>query len=238
MKTLVILPYYNRPKLLLNALVSLRDSSDQNWTLAFIDDASPTDEGLCSVDVILSEQVKKGMVHKYVVPVEEKEQLKWTTQPVYMNRAMREIASDLTLILCDDDALLVNYIENSVKWFTEHPNELYGFSNVRVYFPPKESPSEILPIRPFHTNHLQKVCPVNTVDASQVVWRSKVALERGCFFDEARQYDHDASMWEAMWRSGYGECPYMGFYGQYKGIHQFQLGRMKGITDHILREDI
>lgn len=237
MKTLVILPYYNRPKLLENALKSLRDSTNQDWVCAFIDDASPTTEGVDLVHSILGKALSEGRVKIYVVPSDLKESMKWTTQPIFMNRAMREIDSDLTMILCDDDALVSDYIDNCVSWFSMNPSTLYGFSNIRVYFPPSEAPCAELPIRAFFTNHLSPVCPVNTVDASQVVWRSKQALERKCFFDEARQYDHDASMWEAMWSANYGLCPFMGFYGQYKGIHQFQLSNMKGVTKHVLREE-
>lgn len=235
MKTLVILPYYNRPKMLTNALLSLKNSTNQNWICAFIDDASPSSEGEHLARSLLKEATEQGRVVFYIVPSEMKDAVQWTTQPIFMNRAMREIDSDLTMILCDDDALLPNYIDEAVAWFNNNPNALYAFSNVRVFFPDAgEEPNERLPIRAFLTNHLSSVNPVNTVDASQVVWRSKEALSRGCFFDEARQYDHDASMWEAMSRAGYGNCPFMGVYGQYKSIHSYQLGKMKGMTDHTL----
>lgn len=232
MKTLILLPYFNRPKLLLNALNSLKQSTNQDWLLAFIDDASPTPEGRQHVHEVLGYAVVQDRVFFYAVSKEMKEQCMWTTQPIHMNIAMRQIDSDLTVILCDDDALLPDYIENCVQWFSTNPQELYGFSNVRLFFPDAgETPNESLPIRAFHTNRLVATNPVNAIDASQIVWRSKIALERGCFFDEARQYDHDASMWEVMWAKGYGLCPFMGFYGQYKGIHQYQLGKMKGVTN-------
>ena len=236
---LILLPYFNRPKLLRNALLSVKNLDDPNWVLAFIDDASPTEEGLDVLKEILGDEILQGKVRIYRVSREEKVSLNWTTPPRYMNKAIRETESDLVMILCDDDALLPDYLTRCREYFyVTNPQAIYGYSSLIPFYPPEETPGPHLPIRDFWTNHEVDACPVNNIDASQVVWVRYVQLERGIWFAENRQFDHDAGLWEAMWHQGYGLCPFMGFFGQYKAFHPKQLTHLKGVTDFQISRDV
>jgi hypothetical protein len=236
---LILLPYFNRPKMVRTALESVKNQTDTNWKLAFIDDASPTLEGIYWLFEILEDEIQQGKVELYRVSKEEKTLLNWTTPPRYMNRAVRENDADLVMILCDDDALLPNYLENCREYFyNTNPQAVYGYSHCIPFFPPDEKVGTHLEKRPFHTNHEAPICPIDRIDASQIVWARDVQLARGVGFPENRQYDHDAGMWIEMWNHGFGECPYMGFDGQYKACHAKQLGAMKGVLDFNVSRDI
>lgn len=237
--SLILLPYFNRPKLLRNALLSVKTQTDRNWILAFIDDASPTLDGIKLLFQMFDDEIGQGKVHLYRVSREEKIQRNWTTQAVYLNRAIREIDADLCIILCDDDALLPDYVGNCREYFYHtHPEAVYGYSQCIIYYPPDELPGSHLPVRPFHTNFTVPMNPIDRIDSSQIVWARDVQIHRGVWFPENRQYDLDAGLWIEMINHGFGLCPYMGFYGEYKACHPKQLGAMKGVIDFDVSRDV
>jgi glycosyltransferase involved in cell wall biosynthesis len=206
----VILPYFDRPKMVQNALRSLEQSTYPHWELAFIDDGStkPLEYSLPfgtwyyqtgdSVDYKLANGSRHG---------------------AFMNRARQESDADLVVILCDDDALVPDYLENLNRWFNENPQYVWCYSHVRIFNPFTESPNESVGKREYFTNVTGMISPSCRVDSSQVAYRRITAVP----YRENQTSNLDATFFADMFNS-YGECPFTGFDSQYKGIFPDQLG--------------
>lgn len=213
---------------MVNALNSIKESTSDNWVLAFIDDASTTDEGWNLVDNILDGY--SNQIVKYKVSREEKEEKYWTTQARYLNKATREIEADICIQVCDDDAIFPTYIENLSKFF-EETDFVYGYSHIIPFNPLVETPNTSFFGRKHSLNfHITPIPPENQLDISQVAWKRVDALEKECIFPDYRNEDLDSRLFRHLFKN-FGVCPFMNCVGQYKALHPKQLGYHKRVYD-------
>lgn len=224
MKVLILLPYYNRPVMVRNALTSIARQTSHDWHLAFIDDGSRV-AGEPIVRDILSASMPQVTLYHTEAPVDPVAR-GHTVHGAYMNRAIREIPADVVIILCDDDALCDDYVENLSRWFAEHPDDWSCYSNVRI-FDPFAGPPWTAPAWPEphplnrHTGAIECSC---AVDASQVAWRRRVHfMWNDVWFIEVGSKNLDADFFVRLNRRT-GPTKPSGFVGQYKGWHHAQLG--------------
>jgi glycosyltransferase involved in cell wall biosynthesis len=216
LKILILLPYFNRPKLVRNALKSLQDQSYTNWELACLDDMSDSDKLLSTV--VEEFFPNDTRIHHYYVTKELKEKHNNITSGILLNKALDEIEHDLCIILCDDDALVPHYLRQLNVFFTNRPEVNYSYSKVIPFNPLTEEFNYQIPIRPYETNvNRGPIHPSNRVDASQVCWRKNNAR-----FTLNRFADLDKDMWDKLYEL-YGPCIETMFYGEYKGVHNKQL---------------
>lgn len=221
MKILIILPYYNRPTLVKNALRSIQESTYLDWELAFIDDGSVVDGSNIVSSLFTVDQLAKTRFYSTGDSQKQKEDRGGSNYGMYANRAMSESSAEIVIILCDDDALLPSYLENLNAWFINHPEENYCYSHVLEFNPTLED---------YHTvgkkgsglNKTDKIAPACQVDASQVAWRKSDDVlfpfpQTGCL---------DAEIFGKL-TSKYGLCSYSGFDGQYKAMFPQQLGNRR-----------
>jgi len=228
-KILILLLYYNRPKMVRNTLESIKNINYDNWELVFIDDGSE-EPGRPIVEEILADELQKI---SFITgdPVEKKIAQGGSRIGEFMNTAIKNSEAELAIILCDDDALLPDYLTELNRWFIGNPHKMYCYSHIILFDPFKEKPDkkffekdEILwqgCIQNRYRNRYNKTRPVNpsgSLDSSQVAWRLSCNKKDGIWFHSPQTCSIDAKFYEGLKRH-YGQAMFSGFIGQYKGHH-------------------
>lgn len=220
-KITILLPYYNRPNMVQYTLKSIQNQNYHNWELFFCDDNSEF-----SGEEILKDYFPnyKNVFYKNTkTPLEEKLKV-GSCFGKYFNEFILQSDSDICLFLCDDDALVEDYLSNLNNWYNKNSNKHYSYCHV-VPFNPFEikSFSEIN----FHTNwwlnRTGDINPFNAVDASQVTWKTSLMRNQGVRFRWPKTANLDAYLYGQLY-SICGLCSFNGIVGQYKAIHEDQLG--------------
>ena len=112
MKILILCSYYQRPKLVRNALSSILAANEhhQDWELAFGDDGSII-PGKPIVEEVLKDHLDKIRIVESGMNLEDK--LKHGLVLGRMaNEAISLSSADIAIILCDDDELHPEYLKN------------------------------------------------------------------------------------------------------------------------------
>jgi glycosyltransferase involved in cell wall biosynthesis len=229
MKILILLLYYKRPKIVLNALQSIKNSSYDNFELCFIDDSG--DESF--KETFLSYGIPKDKI-KYIPTmdsVEYKEEIGGNRIGKFMNECIKKSDSDISIMLCDDDALTKDYLLNLNIFFTGNQNINYAYSKLLFFEPENESYINArynysnldLPTDYNLNQYNTPIKPNAKLDASQVAWRIKCNVEGNVWFDEVRLMNHDEDFYKKMYYK-YGNCYPTNFIGQCKGVSKNQLG--------------
>jgi len=229
-KIQILLFYYERPNFILNALKSIQNEKYDNFEVHFIDDGSIKNPG----QEIVKEFFKNdtNILSKFIFyntndTKEQKLERGGSIFGYFANEAMKNTDSDISIMLCDDDALYPNYLQNLNNFYNKNKSINYAFSHVSIFDPFKEKFENF--IDNFNTSlnlHIILINPVCRVDASQVSWRTKKALEHETLFPFPKTYDLDASLYEKMFQK-FGPCNFTGFVGQYKAFHLDQLGNKR-----------
>ena len=220
---LILLPYYNRPTLVKNALNSLKTQAYKNWKLAFIDDGSEHPGRPIVESLFDSEDLERTTFYSTEDSREKKLEQGGSRYPQFLNKALTEIEADVAIFLCDDDALYEDYLENLNRYHTNNPNVVYCYGHVIPFNPQKEAMTPLLGKRPFPHNHTHDLMACNHVDASQVSWKIKPTREAGVMFNDIQTANLDASLYQQL-DLLFGPCQYNGFISQYKGWFPGQLG--------------
>jgi glycosyltransferase involved in cell wall biosynthesis len=244
MKILILLLYYDRPKMVENALKSIGSQNYDDWEVAFLDDGS-ANLGKPVVDRILAEYPTKIKFYNTNDSVKNKLLNGGSRIGMLMNQAIRESDAEITFMLCDDDALFPGYLTNLNKWFTNNPNKQYCYSDVILFDPFSETPTSEFKstmIQLYYTKVDRYKSPYNkgidiapisgllgVIDASQPAWRSSCNKKGSIWFPYPQTCNLDISFLTQMYQN-YGICSYSGFIGQYKAIHRGNLStkRAKG----------
>ena len=229
MKFLINLLYYNRPKLVRNALESIKRLEYDDWELSIIDDGSEH-----KIEPIVEEMLNdfdNKISLTYIEDTIEQKTLQGGSRiGKGLNEAILESDADIVINLCDDDALISDYLNLLKEWFESNPKELYCYSHVLIYNPETENPFDIIEKRDYFTNRIDDLNPANSVDCSQVAFRMGCFKEYGLRFPFPQTRDLDASLFKQAFEK-FGHCSYTGFNSQYKGIFDGQLGRRRGETE-------
>lgn len=221
---LIILAYYQRTEIVKFALQSIKEIEYANFDLFIIDDGSQTKPHIDEIaQQVLGERLY-GRTGFYIcsdTPEQKKEQ-GGSRHGQFVNEIILASNSDLVFLLCDDDAVIPDYLTNLDQWFRENPDKKYGYSHVRIFDPTKESPFGI-DKKAHWTNLDTPVHPVNRIDSSQVVFRTECFKKGGVRYPSPQTRNLDAALFQQLFDL-YGPCYPMGFDGQYKGWFAGQLG--------------
>lgn len=227
LKFLILLTYYNRPELVKNALESIKRLKYENWELAIVDDGS---------DALIEDNfsINKDKLKYIRIPdnIEIKNQQGGSRHGQFLNQVIAESDADIIIPLCDDDALMDDYLSKLNIYFQEHPEISYCYSNAFTFDPIKECPFDITQRRTDFGYHTEPTVPHGILDASQVVFRSKCFKKDGLKYPYPQTKDLDAVVFKQAYEI-YGPCHYTGFYGQYKAIFPGQLGFRKNTYNYI-----
>lgn len=228
-KFLIILVYYERPEIVLNALNSISELNYENFEIRFIDDGS-TKRGENIVKQVCSSILDKFTFYYIDNTVEDKKKQGGSIHGSYMNLAIKESNADYVIVMCDDDALFPDYLTNLNKFYNENPNKLWCYSHVKFFNPEIETykqavdePSD----KTFNVSslneHTQPISPSCRVDGSQVSFKRNVFIDYNIWYPSPQTKDCDRYIFERM-VIRLGLCHFSGFYGQYKGWFINQLG--------------
>lgn len=220
MKILVLCAYYDRPNMVRNALNSLVRQDFADWELAFVDDTSAV-PGEPVVREILSEHLHKV---RFFNTHDPDKKARGSIFGKFWNEALLASDADISLILCDDDALYPGYLKGLSAWFEKHPREKYSFGHVVPFDPFQVRSLESVPRNTkYWLNRRWRVKPYQRLDASQVAWRNEAFRDHGVRFPFPKTKDLDSALYVQLYKL-YGRCPFNGMIAQYKAIFPDQLG--------------
>jgi len=242
MKILILCSYYQRPKLVRNALSSILAANEfhQDWELAFGDDGSKI-PGRPIVEDVLKDHLDKVTFVQSGMTLDDK--LKSGLMLGKMaNDAIAASSADLGLVLCDDDELHPEYLKNLSAFFEANPNVLYAYSKIHLYNPLYQKSSDVNNLNHKYNQWVTPINPSCRVDASQVSWRLSCCKQMEAWFydstkcvpDRPWAKDTDRGFFENIY-SKCGDCYPTNIVGQYKGTHDHQLLWHKNVGTDQLR---
>ena len=253
LKFQILFFYYDRPEMSKRfALKSILQSSHLNWELSFIDDSTNQDGDKVLGDFFDANSSYINQLDYYGNKVDFLNKIKfYKTGNVrenghsifgkFANQSMSESEADISLMLCDDDALLQDYLLNLNNFYINNPDVKYSYCHLLEYDPSKIAELEDIRRIPisdtyglsdhyigFPLNYRECLNPNCTVDSTQVSWRRQDFVDCGVKFPFPQTRDLDASIYKQMFQN-WGECCWNKTVGQYKGWFSDQLGkRVKG----------
>jgi len=225
----LIIPYYRRPQLVLNALESIQKSNYTNWHLTFIDDSGDAN----FKDALFNYGLDNSKVTYLPIMMSEDDKAAATASVFgsYINSCIYTTDADIIVTVCDDDAILPDYLENLNTFYTNNPNEMWCYSHNMFYNPEIEhyTKATITPADPTLSDinlnaHTEPIIPSCLVDSSQVSFRTIAFTRKDIKFPSPCTKDLDRNVFEQMYPV-WGLCPFAGCIGQYKGWFENQLGQ-------------
>lgn len=221
-KFLIVLAYYNRPKMVRTALKSIQELDYQNFHVTGIDDGSKDHLAPIMIEM-LGDKVSWSCYYIDDSP-QQKIAQGGSRHGEYLNKAILESDSDLVVILCDDDALISDSLTKLNKWFDGNPDKKYAYSHVRTFNSDIESPFDVKEKRDHWTNRNDDLNPFCAVDSTQVVYKTSCFKEDGLRYPFPQTKDLDAAIFKQLFKK-YGLCSFTGIDIQYKNYFSNQLGK-------------
>ena len=235
----ILLPYYKRPQIVLNTLNSIKNSSYDNWHLTFIDDSG--DDSFHSTLVDFGFDSSKFSYIPIMMSDEDKIKLGGSIHGKYMNDVIEQSDADVIIPICDDDALVFDYMEKLNEYYNNNEEVMWSYCHLNFYDPYKESYEESKPESdnpalnyPYLNSHINELNPYHCKDFSQVTFRRKALIDKNIKYQYPRSNDLDAGIFQDFFWS-WGVCPFNGLRGQHKGWHLEQLGvRLRSNRGHYI----
>ena len=224
-KILILLAYFERPNMVKIALESIKRQSYHNWEVAFCDDGINYLGKPIVEETFSKEDLEKFKFYATGDSPEQKINQGGSKHGQMLNEAMQESDADIAFILCDDDALYKDYLNNLVSFYNNNPNLIYSYGKVSIYNPHDFISFETLEDNFNHVlNHIGgPISPYCTVDASQVSWRLNDFKEAEIKFSFPQTAALDAVLYQQL-EAAFGKCHPNECVAQYKGIYPQQLG--------------
>jgi glycosyltransferase involved in cell wall biosynthesis len=231
MKFLILLAYYRRPQMVLNALESIKELQNDNFELVFIDDSGDNNFETTFNEFFPPEILKKSSYYAIMQDDVLKVNQHGSVHGYVMNQSIKESDADILIVLCDDDALIPTYLDDLDKFYTENPNINYAYSYV-LYFDPSKQHYKEATIQPSYSHHgstytlnmhSAPIDPFCNLDSSQVTFRTKCFKEDNIWYPYPQTRGLDAAIYKQFYKS-YGPCYPTGVFGQFKGAFGDQLG--------------
>ncbi len=222
LKFLIIFFYYNRPDMVRNALNSINKLKYKNFEIAFIDDGSDKPGEPIVRSILKPSFLKKVKFIDTNDTVQNKIERGGSEIGRYANRAVKESDADVVLMLCDDDALVPNYLNNLNRFYNHNPKIYYAYCKLKYYDPTRVNYTKGKPNEDDITTKL--IQPVTNLDSSQVSWRRQSMIDKDFWFPYPRTRNLDAVLFVHLWHH-FKHCSPLKEYGQYKAIFHDQLGK-------------
>ena len=240
LKIEILLFYYDRPRMAMNfAVSSVFNNEYSNWSLSVIDDSSDQNaEHLIKQLIQKEERYSPELENKIKIiktgdTLSEKIQRGGSLFGHFTNKAIKQYSdADICLMLCDDDALHKDYLEQLNRYYLDNLETIYSYCKVSIFDPKNFNCIEDLYKVPQLQNpsdhglnidgELDTACCY--VDASQVSWRRENFIKDDLAFASPKTRDLDADIYTKM-SNAWGGCKENKILGQYKAWFSDQLGR-------------
>jgi len=225
-KFLIAMVYYERPKVLLNALKSILDISYPEFEVHLIDDGSdnraePIVRDVCSSII---DKFKFSYIEN---TVEQKKDQGGSIHGKYLTESIKESDADHVIVLCDDDAIYPHFLTKLNVFLNkdENKDKNYFYHNIVLYNGLKES--YLVGVErndlSYFTNEWK--VPINCVcrvDGSQVTYNRKRFIEDGIFYNHPQTSGLDAGSFHLMFDK-WGPAGYSGLISQVKSNNEDNL---------------
>jgi len=226
----LIIAYYKRPLIVRNVLESIKGIQYDNWHLTFIDD-SGDDE---FKDTFLNYGFDNNKITYVPILMSDNDKIKngGSMFGKYVNDAIIKSDCDIVMLICDDDAVLPDYLDILNRFYLNNPDEKWAYCHVKPYNPnvenyvAAEARNIVFDKSLCDIDLNQYTTPINPfakVDSSQVTFRKDAMVNGNVWYNYPQTNCLDADIFQKMYNR-YGECKFIGGYGQYKGWFEDQLG--------------
>ena len=224
----LVIAYYKRPTIVLNALESIKNLDYDNWHLTFIDDSGDTSFKNTLFEFGLDNN--KVTYEPILMSDNDKVKIGGSIFGKYVNDAIKKNECDVVLLICDDDALLPDYLTNLNKFYNENPDKMWGYCHLKYFDPDTQHYSESsenfnsplgIPNLNRYTHPIKPSC---VVDSSQVSFRKQAFVDSDVWYPYPHTADLDAHLFHNM-SVFWGVCHFTNCIGQYKGWFADQLGK-------------
>jgi glycosyltransferase involved in cell wall biosynthesis len=225
-KFLIILAYYERPKIVLNALNSILDINYPNFEVHFIDDGS-THKGEPIVKEVCNSIIDKFTFHYIDNTLEQKKAQGGSIHGEYLNKAIRESDANHVIILCDDDALYPNFLNNLNDFLNlpENSDKKYFYHNILLYNCLVETYKDGIERgdMSYFTNIWKNpIACAGKVDSTQVTYDRLAFLQNGLLYPSPQTSGLDYAIYNQMFDK-WGEAYYSGLISQLKSNNEDNL---------------
>lgn len=221
----LVLFYYERKKLVWNALQSFLDSEYQDWFLTVIDDSEVNKMPL----VIPGFEESKHQVVDTKDTTAQKQARGGSLFGKFANEAIRSGKGDIVVPVCDDDAIRHDALGPLVKFFDTHPHVMSAWTYNIPYNPrdeglPKHRAATMDGLNRYSkwqgTGTIEASC---NVDSSQVVFRASCLNHPDVYYPFPATADLDAFIFRQL-NKYHGLTYEAGIALQYKAQFPNQLG--------------
>lgn len=224
-KFLIILAYYERPKIVLNALESILEMDYDNFEVHFIDDGS-RQKGEPIVRERCASIIDKFTFHYIDNTPQQKEKQGGSLHGKYLNIAIQQSDADYVMILCDDDAMNPSFFKEFNDFLNkENDKKPYYYNHVIIYNCLSENYKNA--IKRNDTNHrlnrhTGSISPSCNVDSSQVIYSRKRFIDDGLSYPFPQTINLDANIYAQMLHK-WGLCDYTSLISQIKSYNNLNL---------------
>ena len=225
-KFLIAMVYYERPKVLLNALKSILDISYPEFEVHLIDDGSanraePIVRDVCSSII---DKFKFSYIEN---TVEQKKERGGSIHGKYLTEAIKESDADHVIVLCDDDAIYPHFLTKLNVLINKEENKVkpYFYHNMVLYDCLKEPYTEGVKRKDLSYFTNQWKVPINCVcrvDGSQGTYNRKRFVEDNIFYPYPQTSGLDAASFKQMFDK-WGAAEYSGLISQVKSNNEDNL---------------
>ena len=222
-KFLILMCYYNRPNLVRFALNTVKQQNYKNWEICFVDDGSD-ESAEESIKEILGDEIDKVYYFNTNHTAEEKKLNGGSIFGMYWTLRCQLSNADYGIILCDDDALMNNYLSDLNSYFM-NTNKKWCYSHFASYNPYEQTEFTQEKIKcnsQMVKNFDLDLNPDSVLDASQVVFSLEAFKKNNVEFAYPKTANLDSVLYRKLFPL-YGLCSYSGLYGQFKSVSQNRL---------------
>jgi glycosyltransferase involved in cell wall biosynthesis len=234
-KFLIAVVYYERPKIVLNALNSILDIAYPDFEVHIVDDGSVN-----RVEPIVREKCA-SIIDKFKFTyidndIETKKQQGGSIHGKYLTEAIRQSDADHVIVLCDDDAIFPHFLTklNNLINKEENKDKHYFYHNIVMYDSIRETYMDgvqRMDLSYFTNVHKKPIHCACRVDGSQVTYNRHKFVEDDLFYPHPQTSGLDAESFNQMFNA-WGPAYYSGLVSQVKSNNEDNLVR-KDHTDRM-----
>lgn len=236
----IILAYYERPKIVLNALNSILDITYPNFRVTFIDDGSII-KGEPIAREVCSSIIDKFDFYYIYNDIPQKIKQGGSIHGKYLNKTIYESDADHIIILCDDDSIYPNFLDNLNEFLNraENHNKCYFYHNVVRYDSSTQTYKEGIERNDMTYSTNRWKTPINcncVVDSSQVTFSKQATIDAGISYPYPQTSSLDAALFQKMFDK-WGHCEYSGLISQLKSDNHDNMIRKVDVNHMYITED-
>lgn len=216
-KICVIVLSYNRPRMLREALRSIKGADH----IILIDDGSDFD-AKAVLEEVKPDATKVTLKQNPQLTFEQRLTLPHVGRSI--NEAIRETDCDIIAYLCDDDLFHEHWLTNAKKYFTENPAEHIAYADWNVF-----NDGEVPGDRPLGL----------IMTTGSVAHRKSCSVEHGLWWGEHTVTVHDGYFVGVVIKNLHPNCPRIPVLAGWRREHKYNMLRhVAGHHDHYLQSGI